>query len=478
MSTEQASRRGALVAMCLAAFLTPFMVSAIYVANPTIGRQLDLSDTQTDWILLSFMLATVVTMVPMGRAADIVGRMRVFNWGMVLYVAASLLCAVAQWYWLLLVGRSLQGVGSAMIFGTCVPILISLYPPTARGMVLGWTISAVYLGLALGPTIGGFMTQHWGWRSIFYSSCILGVAILAFVTRAVRGDWADARGERFDWVGTLLFAPAMIALMLGLPILYLHTGQALAAAGLAGLVLFGWWELRSTSPLLDLRLFRGNPVFAFSNLAALINYSATAAVGYLISRYLQHPDLQALTPQAAGWVMLAQPAIMAICSPLAGHWSDRVGARLLASAGMGCSVVGLVLLTGLRPDTSITLVAGVMLLLGFGFGIFSSPNTNAVMSSVERRSYGVASATLGTMRLVGQLLSFALATFIMSLHGGAKHLSGPELLASMHQILWVFAGLCTLGIFASLARGKHRGPEPGPAGGGPSAKGGEPAARG
>jgi MFS family permease len=256
-------------------------------------------------------------------------------------------------------------------------------------------------------------------------------------------------------VGAGIYAVAIVAMIYGLSRLLTTAGMGLLLAGAIATVVFIRWEIRATTPLLNLNLFRHNRVFALSNLAALINYSATAAVGLLLSLYLQY--IKGLGPQAAGLVLIAQPVVQAIFSPLAGRLSDRYEARAVASAGMGLTAAGLVMLTLLNETTPFPTIIASLVLLGFGFALFSSPNTNAVMGAVERRDYGVASATVGTMRTIGQMLSLAIATLLFALIIGPVEITPPDypaFLQSARTAFAIFAAACTAGIFASLARGK------------------------
>jgi MFS family permease len=286
----------------------------------------------------------------------------------------------------------------------------------------------------------------------------LGLAILALTWQKLEGEWAEARGERFDWAGSLIYGVALAAAMLGFPRLPSALGIGLTLAGVLGLLLFVGWEARAGSPILRVGLFRNNAAFSFSNLAALINYSATSAVGFLLSLYLQH--IKGLSPQEAGLVLVAQPVAMALLSPLAGRLSDRIEARILASAGMALTTLALVPLILLSAQTPLWAIVVYLVILGCGFGLFSSPNVNAIMGSVERNSYGVASATLGTMRLVGQTLSMGIATLIFALYLGQVAIAPevyPQFLASLKPAFAIFAGLCLAGVAASLARGTLHG---------------------
>jgi EmrB/QacA subfamily drug resistance transporter len=451
------NRRYALVATTLAAFLTPFMGSAVNVALPDIGREYGMNAIALGWVATSYILAAAIGLVPLGRLADMHGRKRVFAWGVVVFTLGSVASALSAASTGLIAARVVQGLGGAMMFGTGTAILTSVYPPGLRGHALGINIATVYLGLSLGPTLGGVMTQMLGWRSVFWVCVPLGVAVVALVVWKLEGEWFEARGERFDVGGTALYVAALFSLMYGFTLLPAAAGGVLVGIGLAGLAGFVALERRARSPVLDVSLFGAHPVFALSNVAALVNYSATAAVSFLLSLYLQYA--RGLDARGAGFVLVAGPAVQAAVSPLAGRLSDRVEPRIVASVGMGLTVVGLVSFALLGDGTPLALIVGGQVLLGAGFGLFSSPNTSAIMGSVERRCYGIAAGTVATMRMVGQMFSMGIAMLLLSLFVGRVQLSPAQhngLLPAMRMAFAVFAALCLGGVYASLARGNVR----------------------
>lgn len=457
MTDDATLKRSALLIATLSAFLTPFMVSSVNIALPAIGREFAMSAVLMSWVPTAYLLSAAMFLVPFGRLADIYGRKRIFAFGIGTFTLSSLLLALSPSASALIAFRVLQGFGSAMIFGTGMAILTSVFPAAERGRVLGMNVAAVYLGLSLGPTFGGFLTHQFGWRSIFLASVPLGLLVIYFLATKLKAEWAEARGERFDLAGALLYSASLVFVMYGLSILPARAGIVLTAAGAAGAALFVLWERRTESPLLDMDLFFHNATFAFSNLAALINYSATNAVTFLMSLYLQY--LKGLTPQGAGMVLVSQPLVMAVFSPLAGRISDRIEPRVVASIGMAITATGLFLLTFVEKDSSVGFDLAGLVLLGFGFALFSSPNTNAVMSSIEKKFYGVGSATLGTMRLTGQMLSMGITMVIFALSIGSARITPeyyPLFLKSMKTGLAIYTALCFAGIFASLARGKVR----------------------
>jgi EmrB/QacA subfamily drug resistance transporter len=451
------NKTSALLITASGSFLTPFMGSSVNIALPSIGREFSMDAILLSWVSTGYLLSAAVFLVPFGRIADIYGRKKNFSYGIILFTLSTFLLGISVSPLMVLSFRILQGIGGSMIFGTGVAILTSVFSAGERGKALGINVTSVYLGLSLGPFIGGFLTEHGGWRSIFLAVVPLGLLVLGIVFWKLKGDWAEARGEKFDWVGSLFYGLTLVAVMCGFSLLPQGIGMGLIFAGILGLGIFIKWEMRVENPVLDIGLFWNNRVFAFSNLAALIHYCATFGVGFLLSLYLQY--IKGFSPFHAGSILVCQPAMQALFSPLAGRLSDKVEPRVVASTGMGFSVLGLSLLVFLGEKTAMEFIVISLLLLGFGFALFSSPNTNAVMSSVEKKFYGVSSGTVATMRLVGQAFSMGLTILIFSLYIGRAQISiesYPLFLKSAHIAFILFALLCFGGVFASLARGKIR----------------------
>jgi MFS family permease len=279
--------------------------------------------------------------------------------------------------------------------------------------------------------------------------------IIFIVTALINEDWSGTNGEGFDFKGSLIYGIALFSIIYGLSQLPLWNAGFLIGTGVIFLALFIHQQMRSPFPLVDIHLFLNNKVFAFSNLAALINYCATFAITFLLSLYLQH--IKMLTPSQTGITLVAAPVVQAILSPLAGKLSDRFEPQIISSIGMALTVTGLVPLIFLKSSTSIEYILLCLVLLGVGFALFSSPNVNATMSAVEKKFYGVASATLGTMRLIGQMSSMGITMLVFAVILGNHPISAANsflLLKSTKLIFAILAVICCGGIFASLARGK------------------------
>lgn len=455
--TEQSrnSKRLILFAIIVTSFINPFLGASINVALPTIGEEFSLGAIGISWVSMAFLLSSAVFLVPLGKLADIKGRKRIFFVGNIIIAASSILCALSPSGSMLILFRAIQGIGSAMVFGTGIAIITSVYPPTERGKAIGFTVTSVYIGLSLAPFLGGILTQYLGWRTIFYVTVPFELVVIWVIWRYVKVEWADAKGEKFDLSGSLIYLLSMSAFMFGFSRLPEISAIILASSGLLGLIVFSILEMRIKSPVFNVRLLASNRLFAFSNLAALINYATTAAITFLLSLYLQY--IKGLSPRDAGMILITQPILMAIVASISGRLSDRHDPRILASVGMGVIVVGLFMMTLLTADSSLTRLVVILAIVGFGFGMFSSPNTNSIMGSVDRTYLGVASATVGTMRLTGQMMSMGIATLILQLFVGNQQISAANaegFLSSMKTTFAVFVVLCIIGIFASLARGK------------------------
>jgi len=457
MSNYTHQEKSALFVASITSFMGPFVISSVNVALPAIQKEFNADAVQLSWIATALLLAVAVTLVPAGRIADIHGRKKIFTWGLSLYTLASLLAAFAGSIEMLILCRVFQGIGSAMFLTTGMAIITSIFPPKKRGKAIGVYVSAVYIGLSMGPFVGGIMTQNIGWRSLFVIVLPMGVLSILITLKYLKGEWADARGEPLDIAGSVLYGIAILAWVYGASLLPSKTALYLMVAGTICLGIFVWQELRVRYPVVEVRLFSRNKLFTFSSLAAMIHYAATFAVTFLISLYLQY--IKGLSPQTAGMIIVAQPIMMATFSPLAGKWSDRIEPRKIASFGMGLTALGLFLLAWIGKDTSLIYITTTLLLLGFGFAMFSSPNMNAIMSSVEKRYLGIASGTVATMRLIGQMGSMAIVMVMFAVVIGHVEIAPanyPQFIWCVNLSFSIFVGLCIIGICFSLFRGELR----------------------
>lgn len=445
-----------LLVVCMTSFITPFLASSVNVALPSINTDFAIPDQALlGWIVTGFLLSAAVFVVPFGRIADMRGRKKMFVSGLLIIVISSFFCSISSTELMLIASRVIEGVGSAMIFGTGIAILTSAFPAKHRGNVLGINVAIVYVGSSSGPFLGGIITQYAGWRFIYAGIMVYALLAAILAQIMIKDDRHCQEDGRFDIIGTLLYAGSLFSLIFGLSIIPDAEGGYLLVLAALLMIIFLRWELAAENPVVNVGVFRRNPVFLFSNLAALINYSSTFAVAYLLSLYLQY--LKGFDPQTTGLILVAQPIVQVVFSPFAGRLSDRMEPRIVASAGMGLCVIGLTVFSFLTLETSLGLILASLMLLGLGFALFSSPNANAIMSAVEPCYYGLASGMVSTMRLIGQMISLGIAMLTFSVIMGHVEIAPAqmdELMVSIKVAFGIFAGLCLMGMLFSLARGK------------------------
>lgn len=439
-----------LFVICLSSSLVPFMGSALNLALPYINEDFSINASLSGWIPTSYMLSTAIFQIPCAKFADMIGRRKVFVWGLILFILFTVLSGVASSVVSLIIYRFLSGIGSAMIFGTSAAILMSAIPLQKRGQALGINAATVYFSLAAGPFLGGILTQYWGWQSIFYISALIAFLVLIGALFVIKENWKEERKQTFDITGSALYALGLSAIIYGFTILPAIFGFILLAVGIFIMVVFSVYENKQTNPVFNIKVFFENRVFKYSSLSALINYSATFAISFMLSLYLQY--VRGLSPRDAGFILIVQSIMMAVVSFASGKLSDKMSASFLSTLGMSIIFVGLIGLCFIGESTNFYIIIALLILIGFGFGVFSSPNMNILMSSVDKQYYGFASATAGTMRLVGQSLSMGIAMMSISLLIGDIKFSADvhtELMYSMRITFIICSVLCLFGVYAS-----------------------------
>ncbi|HPC27995.1 MAG TPA: MFS transporter, partial [Candidatus Methanomethylicus sp.] len=423
--SDNSLKRTTLLVTSLANFLFPFNVFSMNIAIPTIGKELQMDAFTLGWVSTGFLLASAIFLIPFGKISDIHGRKRIFNYGLLLFSLVSIPLALSNSAGMLILLRAVQGIGGAMYLGTLMAILTGVYPLRERGIAMGINTMAVSIGITSGPFLGGLLTQYVGWRSIFLVNVPLGLLILALTLWKIKMEWCEAKGDRLDVVGSLVYGVLFIAVMYGITLLPSVEGLACIAIGMVILPVFIKLERSVKTPIINLDLFsQSNRPFIFSNLAALIYYSATFAINYTLSLYLQYS--KGFAPTDAGTIILTQSVLTVIFAPIAGRLTDKYGARLVATIGMAVTALGTGLLIFIDGGIVLEFLLINLGLLGVGAGFFNGPNQYAIMSSVEKKFLGVASGMLGTMRQIGQVLSMGIATIVLTLTVGRGQIT-PDL---------------------------------------------------
>lgn len=453
--SEQTLQRTVLLMILLNGFATPIMLSAVNVALPSMATDLSLSAVALSWVPMAYLVASAMFVLPAGGLADRIGRKKVFLMGTVGVILTSILAAVSVNAAMLISARFLQGVASAMLYATQVAIISSVFPAKQRGQMLGLVVSSVYIGLAAGPLIGGVVIDTVGWRYGFLLQVPLAIIVLLIGVLKVDREWSSNSDAPFDGWGALTYSASLLLICVAVSMLPDISGFALLGAGALVFFYFARHALKIPAPIWDIRLFFTNRVFTLSCAASLIMYSSTYANVVLLSLFLQY--LKGFSATHAGMVLMIQPLTMAILSPVAGKLSDRIEPRILASTGMALTAVGLGMLAALSSASSLNSIVLALLISGVGFALFSSPNVNAIMGSVEARHLGSASGAVATTRLLGQLASMILVSLMLALFMGDATISPenyPLLETTIRFAFGLAAILCLPGIALSLGRGR------------------------
>ena len=448
----------ALILISASSFISAFSGSAFTLAAPSMALDLSINTAELSWIMTIYVLATAMLQIPFGKIADNFGRKRIYLIGTSIFTISALVLGFMNSSTTIIIMRFIQGIGSALVFATGTAILTSVYPPQKKGFAFGINIGSVYLGLTIGPSLGGFLTDFFGWRSIFFSVVPFGLIIVFLVAFVLKGEWKNEEKEKFDWIGSIIYIATLFMLLYGFRSLPRNYGYGLIGASIATFGFFLWWEWNIDYPILQLRLFQNNRFFTFANLAAFTYYTATAATTFVLSLYLQ--DIRLYSALIAGLILLARPIFQAILSPIGGTLSDKIDHRIITTTGVGFGLIGLILLTFLGSETSLILIILSLIFGGIGFGLFSSPNANSIMSAVPKESYGVASALVGTMRTVGMTFSLGLVTLLFALIIGDLGTESIQyefqFLRSSRIAFIIFVVVCVISLIFSYLRGKNK----------------------
>lgn len=446
--------RGILSVVVITAFATTFTGSALNLSIPAIGKEMGADAEYVGWLVTGYTLAVAALSIPFGRIADAKRRKAVLVSGIGIFTLCCCAAALSFSISMLLAARIVQGVGAAMIFSTNTAVLVSVFPDSMRGRVLGYSMAATYAGLSAGPVIGGVISFNIGWRYIFVLTGFLAAAALLAAIRFLPSERADSGIKVPDIFGNVLYVIFIVLFMYGVS----AAGTGIVsfvslAAGTAAGMMFVVHEFKVRNPLVDVRLWRTMPDYAFLNIAAMLNYGATFAVSYLLSIYLQ--VVSGYTAQTAGIIMIIQPLMITAISPAAGKISDRLSPFILASVGMALCGIGCGMLLLLGNDAEGVLIAAALAVTGIGSAMFSSPNANAVMSCVGEDDYGEASSVLATMRSLGNTLSMAAVTAAVAAFVADTQLTeaSPEALMKVMRISFsLFSCSCAAGVFLSLRK--------------------------
>ncbi|MCL2318052.1 MAG: MFS transporter [Methanomassiliicoccaceae archaeon] len=448
----------ALIGCCAGAFLMPLLSTMMNLALPSIDAEFDVGSKALALVNITFLIASVITIVPVARLSDIYGRKRIFVIGIIMTVISGVIAFFTPSYEILLAMRVIMGSGSAAITVSSIALLTEVYPFARRGWAIGMQSTFVYLGIAIGPTLGGFICEFMPWRNLFLFIMPFAAVALIFMLKFKEEPVQDTK-RRMDYKGSLVYGVSISLTMFGAVNLPNVWAICMIAVGLMILVVFVMMMRRSEQPILDVRVFRFK-VFTRACVAAFMNYGASYSVAFFLALYLQH--LGELSPLRAGAILFIQPAIQAALSALSGSYSDRIAdKRILPTVGMMLIAVGVFMIIFLQLQPNFYYVAVILVLLGLGYALFAAPNTNAVMSSVPPKNRGEASGMISFVRQVGMLTSMGVATCAIAMIMGSKDslfdpANWPLFIEVIKIAFTICFGMCVVGIITSWFRGKDQ----------------------
>ena len=452
--------RAVLIAAIIGDFLSPFLIASLAISTPEIGKDLGLDIVSLGWILSSFLLASSALMLTAGRLGDCLGYKRIFAAGLVFSLVGCIIASFASTFPILILALVIIGVCSGFMWATTIPLRLSAFPPGMRGKLMGHNSAAVYSGVAAGPVIGGVLIHFFGWHSIFIAviPVILVNLLLTWVYVWKLKDNCTGSLSGFDAGGSVLFAIAMLALIYGFSEIPDLHGFLCLGGSLVLFYLFILYEKRIEHPILDVSLVFGNRKFMLAGTAAMLGYSITAGMMYVMPLFIQ--SIMGYSPLVTGMVYVGAALCQVIFSIIAGTLADRVTSGHISAAGLVLAVIALVLLLDVDPTTSLFVIAGLMMVLYTGLAFFGTPNTYAIMGSVPMEKHGMAAGTIATLRRFGNQISIAIPMMIFSVIIGNVVLSGvetQEFILSYRIIVGIFIVLTVTGIACSILQEKVKG---------------------
>ena len=435
--------KSVLYTMMLAAFLNPFASSSLTMSFPDMMQEFGASTNDMAWVVESFLLCCTVTVIPAGKLADIYGKRKLFYIGSIVFTMISgLMCFVGS-VEMLTVYRAWQGIALGIVYTTSMSILTLSIPVERRGYAFGMIGGMVYLGLSLGPALGGFLNYYYGWRSIFVFTTLLGIVANVMAFRSLHKEWIHTPESSVSVKSLLLYALGISAVMVGITEWVRFWWSVYAfVVGLMVLSVLGYVEWHSKDPLIPVKIFVSNLGFTMSSVAAMMNFSATFGVGFILSLFLQM--IMGFDSRMTGLILCIQTGIMVFLAPRMGALSDRYNPSQFARCGMVLIGVGLLSMAYGTFTESMAIIMVSLAIVGIGVSCFAPPNNNLIMSSVPKTYIGFASSTISTVRLLGQTMSMALIGVIL-----AYTIEGRTALEMMEYnstvALVVFGVICLVG---------------------------------
>ena len=434
----------------LTSFFAVFLAAGIVIGVPSIASEFAMNNVVQNWIITIALLVVAVFTLPAGQLSGKFGVKKSLIAGVLIFIVGSIGACLAFSSESFLFFRVIQGIGGAFSNVSAMAMVVQAIKPQNRGKALGFTVTGVYLAGSLSPVICGFLVYNFGWRAMFYFTLPFFLVCIALMVWKIPGEWTTYENDRIDSIGYIIYGIGILLFIYGFTSLMNFTGQLCVLIGTVLLIIFGYYETRVSTPAFNMRLFK-NMKFTSSNVAALCSYLAVAALTTILNYHFQY--VRGWNAQMSGLILIVTPIIMAFMAPNSGKLSDRIHPQKLAAIGMTIATFALLILIFLDGNTPLYLVVIAMVLQGIGMGLFTSPNTNAIMSSVPPNETPNASAAQSAMRTIGQTMSLGLLTLVFAWIMGSLPLSAEYagMIVQSSQIVCIICtAICIIAIFASL----------------------------
>jgi len=453
--TNGSTKKYVLLISIIVSFLVPYTSSSINIALPEIGKTFLLNSIFLGWITSSYLLVTGIFLIPFGKIADIYGKKKVITSGIIIFTIGSFLSALAFSGDVLLISRVIQSLGSAMIFGNVYSLIASVFPEEDQGKALSLSVGTAYVGLAIGPVLGGFLTEFLGWRSIFLFSIPFGIAAIIAVLK-LKGEWIEAADDKFSISSTSVLGLSLTGIIYGFSEITTTIGIIALIFGVLGVILFIWLQTKVKNPLIHPELLF-NRAYIINNVTSIINYGPGIFTLFLLTLYLQ--NIRGLSPNQTGLLLCVQSVFIALFSILTGKLLDSVKSRHIAAIGMALTAIGLTVLVFLGETTSFEVIVVALAILGSGYGLSAASSTQIAVEYVEKRFYGLSSASLNTMRVVGQLMGMGVTLAVLNIFIGKATLNPSnyaQFIEGTKIPFLIFAILCYVSIYGYFIMGESK----------------------
>lgn len=434
----------------ITSFFAVFLSAGIVLGVPSIASEFGMNNVIQNWIPTIALLVIAVFTLPAGQISGKFGVKKSLIVGVIIFILASIGAGLSFSTESFLIFRVMQGIGIAFLNVSAMAMVVQAVNPKNRGKALGFTVTGIYLAGSLSPVLCGFLVYNLGWRSMFYFVIPFLVLCLVLMMWKIPGEWKTYENNKIDSVGYIIYGIGILLFIYGFTNLINIYGIVCVVVGFILLVIFAYWEFRADSPAFNMTLFK-NMKFTSSNIAALCSYLAIAAITTILNYHFQY--VRGWNAQMSGLMLIITPIIMAIMAPNAGKLSDKIHPQKLAAIGMSIATITLVILIFLDANTPLYLIVIAMVLQGIGMGMFTTPNTNAIMSSVPPNETPNASAAQSAMRTIGQTMSLGLLTLIFAWIMGSLKLMPQyaDMIVQASQFICLICTIiCIIAIFASL----------------------------